>query len=74
MFNPIEFINGLCVDSDDEELTQVTDLIKLKHLIYNDGWTVRQSCYNEAFGMLSHLKYLGGTLLPKAEQRINQVS
>jgi hypothetical protein len=73
MFNPIEFINSLCVDSDDEELTQVTDLIKLKHLIYNDGWTVRQSCYNEAFGMLSHLKYLGGTLLPKAEQRINQL-
>lgn len=23
--------------------------------------------------MLSHLKYLGGTLLPKAEQRINQL-
>ena len=73
MFNPAEFINDLVVEKDDEELIRVQDLIKLKHLIYDDAWTVRQSCYNEAFGMLSHLKYLGGTLLPKAEQRINQL-
>ena len=73
MFNPAEFINDLVVDKEDEDLVRVQDLIKLKHLIYDDAWTVRQSCYNEAFGMLSHLKYLGGTLLPKAEQRINQL-
>ena len=73
MINPAEFINDLVVDKEDEDLVRVQDLIKLKHLIYDDAWTVRQSCYNEAFGMLSHLKYLGGTLLPKAEQRINQL-
>ena len=73
MFNPAEYINDLEVSADDEDLVRVQDLIRLKHLIYNDAWTVRQSCYNEAFGMLSHLKYLGGTLLPKAEQRINQL-
>ena len=73
MFNPAEFINDLVVDKEDEDLVRVQDLIKLKHLIYDDAWTVRQSCYNEAFGMLSHLKFLGGTLLPKAEQRINQL-
>ena len=73
MFNPAEFINDLVVDKEDEDLVRVQDLIKLKHLIYDDAWTVRQSCYNEAFGMLSHLKYIGGTLLPKAEQRINQL-
>jgi len=73
MFNPAEFINDLVVNADDEDLVRVQDLIKLKHLIYDDAWTVRQSCYNEAFGMLSHLKFLGGTLLPKAEQRINQL-
>ena len=73
MFNPAVFINDLVVDKEDEDLVRVQDLIKLKHLIYDDAWTVRQSCYNEAFGMLSHLKYLGGTLLPKAEQRINQL-
>ena len=73
MFNPAVFINDLEVNADDEDLVRVQDLIKLKHLIYDDAWTVRQSCYNEAFGMLSHLKFLGGTLLPKAEQRINQL-
>jgi len=73
MFNPAEFINDLVVEKEDEDLVRVQDLIKLKHLIYDDAWTVRQSCYNEAFGMLSHLKFLGGTLLPKAEQRINQL-
>ena len=73
MFNPAVFINDLVVDKEDEDLVRVQDLIKLKHLIYDDAWTVRQSCYNEAFGMLSHLKFLGGTLLPKAEQRINQL-
>ena len=73
MFNPAEFINDLVVDKEDEDLVRVQDLIKLKHLIYDDAWPVRPSCYNEAFGMLSHLKYLGGTLLPKAEQRINQL-
>ena len=73
MFNPVEFINDLEVSKDDEVVQQVTDLIQLKHLIYDDAWTVRQSCYNEAFGMLSHLNYLGGTLLPRAEQRINQL-
>ena len=73
MFNPAVFINDLEVNADDEDLVRVQDLIKLKHLIYDDAWTVRKSCYNEAFGMLSHLKYLGGTLLPKAEQRINQL-
>ena len=73
MFNPVEFINDLEVSKDDEVVKQVTDLIQLKHLIYDDAWTVRQSCYNESFGMLSHLNYLGGTLLPRAEQRINQL-
>ena len=73
MFNPVEFINDLEVSKDDEVVKKVTDLIELKHHIYEDAWTVRQSCYNEAFGMLSHLNYLGGTLLPRAEQRINQL-
>jgi hypothetical protein len=73
MFNPVTFINDLKVSNDDEDVKRVTDLIELKHLIYDDAWTVRQSCYNEAFGMLSHLKYIGGTLLPKAEQRLNQL-
>ena len=73
MFNPVEFINDLKVSNDDEVVKKVTDLIELKHHIYEDSWTVRQSCYNEAFGMLSHLNYLGGTLLPRAEQRINQL-
>ena len=73
MFNPVEFINDLTVSNDDEVVKKVTDLIELKHHIYEDAWTVRQSCYNEAFGMLSHLKYIGGTLLPKAEQRLNQL-
>ena len=73
MFNPVEFINDLTVSNDDEVVKKVTDLIELKHHIYEDAWTVRQSCYNEAFVMLSHLNYLGGTLLPRAEQRINQL-
>ena len=73
MFNPNAFINDLAVDKDDEDVKKVNDLIEIKHLLYDDAWTVRQSCYNESFGMLSHLKYLGGTLLPKAEQRLCQL-
>ena len=73
MFNAVEFINDLTVSNDDEVVKKVTDLIELKHLIYEDAWTVRQSCYNEAFGMLSHLNYLGGTLLPRAEQRLSLI-
>ena len=73
MFNAVEFINDLEVNNDDEDKKRIEDLLELKHLIYDNPWTVRQSCYNEAWGMLSHLNYLGGTLLPKAEKRINQL-
>jgi len=73
-FNPAEYVNDLVVNTEtDEDYKRVMDMIKLKHLIYDDAWTVRQSCYNEAFGMLSHLKYIGGVLLPRAETRLNQL-
>ena len=72
-FNVAEYINELVVNKDDEDRKNIISLIELKHLIYNDAWTVRQSCYNEAFGMLSHMKYLGGTLIPNAQRRIDQL-
>ena len=72
-FNIAEYVNDMVVNKEDEELQAVKDLLELKHHIYQDAWTVRQSCYNEAFGMKSHLEYLGSTLLPNAERRINQL-
>lgn len=69
MFELNSYLNSLDVPSDSVELTQVKDLITLKHLIYGDAWTVRQSCYNEAWGMQSHLKYIGGSLLVNAQKR-----
>ena len=73
MFNPAEFINDLEVNDDDEDKKRIEDSIELNHLIYNNQWTVRQVCYSIAWGMLSHLNHLGNNLLPKAEQRINQL-
>jgi len=72
-YNVNEYVNSIDVPTSSEELSHVKDLITLKHLIYGDAWTVRQSCYNEAFGMFSHLRYIGGTLLLNAERRLNKV-
>jgi hypothetical protein len=70
-FNVNQFVNDLNIAPLSAELDQARDLIALKHILYNDAWTVRQSCYNEAYGMLSHLRYIGGTLLANAERRLN---
>ena len=72
-FNVNTFVNDLDVTPLTAELDQTRDLIALKHILYNDAWTVRQSCYNEAYGMHSHLRYIGGTLLLNAERRLNNL-
>lgn len=72
-FNVNQFVNDLQVNSDDVTLMQTKDLIAMKHIVYDDAWSVRQSCCNEAWGMLSHIRYIGGSLLANAEQKRNRL-
>jgi hypothetical protein len=73
MFNVNSYINDLKVDPKDEELSQAKDMVTLTALICDDAWLCRQAYYGMAGAMDRQLEYLGGTLLPNAEQRLNRL-
>ena len=73
MFDVNTYINDLKVDPKDEELVQAQEIVKLTALICNDVWLCRQAYYGFAGAMDRQIGYLGGTLLPRAEQRLNRL-
>lgn len=73
MFNVNAYVSELTVDPKDEELVQSQEVVTLIGLICNDVWLCRQAHYGFAGAMDRQIEYLGGTLLPRAEQRLNRL-
>ena len=74
MFSVTGYINELTVSEDDEELQRAVDHVKLTELICDDAWLVRQAHYGLAGAMERQIEYLGGTLLPNTESRIQRLN
>jgi len=74
MFDIKQYITGLEVKQDDELLVEAKDLTEAVHLITNDPWLARQAFYGIAGSMERQLTYLGSTLLPNAEKRLQQLN
>jgi hypothetical protein len=73
-FNVTEYVNELNVTEGDEELHQIQQAKQLHELICDDAWLARQLHFGVAGAMERQLEYLGGTLLPNAEQRLQRMS
>ena len=69
MFNINQYLSDLTVLEDDVELKQAMELVELTELICDDAWLARQDHFGSAGAMERQLEYLGGTLLPNAENR-----
>ena len=74
MFNLNEYLNALVVESDDEEYTKAKDIIELTEIICEDAWLARQDHFGSAGAMERQLEYLGGTLLPNAESKLQRMN
>jgi hypothetical protein len=69
-----QYMQDLTVSPDDEELEKAKDHAELTELICEDAWLARQAHFGVAGAMERQLEYLGGTLLPNAEQRISKMA
>jgi len=74
MFNLNQYMKDLTVSKDDEEYTAAMDIIELTEIICNDPWLARQDHFGSAGAMERQLEYLGGTLLPNAEERVRKMA
>ena len=74
MFKLNEFLNELIVHKDDEELIKALDIIELTNIICDDPWLARQDHFGSAGAMERQLEYLGGTLLPNAESKLQRMN
>jgi len=72
MFNVTEYLNELVVTKDDTTYAQSREMVDLTALICEDAWLIRQAYFGMAGAMERQIEYLGGTLLPSVEQRIQQ--
>jgi hypothetical protein len=69
MFNLSTYLSEMIVEKDDIELKQALDIIELTEIICDDAWLARQDHFGSAGAMERQLTYLGGTLLPNAEEK-----
>ena len=74
MFNINQYLSDLTVLEDDVELKQAMELVELTELICDDAWLARQDHFGSAGAMERQLEYLGGTLLPNAENKKTRMS
>ena len=74
MFSITNYIDELTVKEDDDELQRAVDHVKLTELVCDDAWLVRQAHYGLAGAMERQIEYLGGTLLPNTESRIQRLN
>jgi len=74
MFNLNEYVGNLVVQADDEELQHTNNLVELVHLCLDDPWLTRQGLFGLAGAMERQITYLGSTLKPSAEQKLNVLS
>jgi hypothetical protein len=73
-FNVQTFINDLTVNQDDIELKQAMDIVELVQLACEDAWLSRQAHFGLAGAMERQLTYLGETLVPNSERRLQRLS
>lgn len=71
MFNVNEYINGLKISADDDVVKETKDLINMAELVLSDAYLCRAYHWGVASAMENQLTYLGGTLLPSQERRLN---
>ena len=62
------------VNQEDPELTQAMDHVQMTQLCCDDAWLARQTHYGVAGAMERQIEYLGGTLLPNTESRIQKMN
>lgn len=74
MFNLNQYLSELTVEPDDEELIKANEIIELTEIICDDAWLARQDHYGSAGAMERQIEYLGGTLLPNAEAKLQRMS
>jgi hypothetical protein len=74
MFNINTYLSELVVKQDDEEMKRALDIIELDELMYEDPWLSRQGHFGVAGAMERQLAYLGGTLLPNSESKLQRMS
>lgn len=73
MFSVAEYCHSLNVSPEDDTLTRAKEIIELTELICDDAWLARQDHFGSAGAMERQLEYLGGTLLPNAESKLNRL-
>ena len=74
MFNISQFLNDLEVSPDDPELELANDSVKLTELGCEDAWLARQEHFGVAGAMERQIEYLGNTLLPNTEAKIQRMA
>ena len=72
-FDLTSYLNDLEVEQDDIELKQATEMVELTQLICDDAWLARQAMFGMAGAMERQLQYLGDTLLPNTERRLQRL-
>lgn len=70
MFNTNQYMKNITIAQDDETLIKALDIIELTEAICEDKWLARQDHFGSAGAMERQLEYLGGTLLPNAEDKL----
>tara|TARA_R100000781_G_scaffold52181_2_gene34283 strand:+ start:381 stop:938 length:558 start_codon:yes stop_codon:yes gene_type:complete len=73
-FSVIEFMNELIVNEDDVELKQAIDHAEITGILCDDAWLNRQAHFGLAGAMERQIEYLGGTLLPNTESRLQKLN
>lgn len=73
MFRLQEYVNELTVTQDDVEVVQAKEVVTLVELICDDAWLARQAHYGMAGAMERQLDYLGSTLLPNSESKLQRM-
>lgn len=74
MFDVRSYLNELTVATDDPELKKSLDIIELDEILYEDAWLARQGHYGVAGAMERQIEYLGVTLLPSAEGKLQRMN
>jgi hypothetical protein len=68
------YLNELTVETNDVELMQAQEMVELTQLICDDAWLARQAMFGMAGAMERQLQYLGETLLPNTERRVQRLN
>jgi hypothetical protein len=76
MFALNEYLKELSstVTPDNDELQRAKDHVELTALICDDPWLSRQAYYGVAGAMERQIEYLGNTLLPNSEAKLQKMN